>query len=193
MLSCNPIIPDSVHIVTGKESGTYPFVWVKSGGNYTNLFAYDYYKISSTPTVFVEPGGTVSGGNAAGIYYVKDNATFTITGGETAIIILQKKWVNYYDTIYCPDLQFDYSQVAGKGVEAEDPVSLQIETSPNHLRITNDGAISAAIYDLLGIKLLAKKENDILNLDLTSLSDGVYFAIVESSTHREMRKIVVVH
>ncbi|MFI5264612.1 MAG: T9SS type A sorting domain-containing protein [Candidatus Kapaibacterium sp.] len=193
MLSCNPIIPDSAHIVTGTESGTYPFVWVKTGGNYTNLFAYDYYGISYTPTVFVEPGGTVSGGNAAGIYYLKDNATFTITGGEIAIIVLNKKWVNYYDTIYCPDLQFNYSQVTGNGVEEEDPVSLQIETSPNHLHVTNDGVISAAIYDLLGIKLLSKKENDILDFDLTSLSDGVYFAIVESGNHREMRKIAVVH
>ncbi len=192
ILSCNPIIPDSVHIVIGKESGIYPFVWVKAGGNYTNQFSYDYYSISSTPTVFVEPGGTLSGGNAAGIYYLKDNSTFTITGGEIAVIILNKKWVNYYDTIYCPDLQFDYSQVTGNGIEEKEPVS-HIETSHNHLRVMNDGVISVAIYDLLGIKLLSKKENDILDLDLTSLSNGVYFVIMTASGHREIRKIAVIH
>jgi hypothetical protein len=193
ILSCNPVIPDSTHIVTGTESGTYPYVLVKAGGNYTNLYPYDYYKNFSTPTIFVDSGGMVAGGNAAGIYYVQDNATFKILGGETAIIVLKKKWVNYPDTIYCPDLQFDYSQITSKAVAVEEN-PLRIMNTANRLEISRkDEIISASVVNIFGATLISNSGRDILSFDLSDLADGVYFAIITAGNRHEIRKIAIVH
>jgi hypothetical protein len=193
ILSCNPVIPGSTHIVTGTESGTYPYVWVKAGGNYRNLYQFDYYKNFSTPTIFVDSGGMVAGGNAAGIYYVQDNATFKILGGETAIIVLKKKWVNYPDTIYCPDLQFDYSQVNKNKVESEE-FHFQVEQTSKTLHVTNENAeISGTVFSPLGIRLFSKTERNTLELDLSSLAEGMYFTVITSGKYHEVRKILVMH
>jgi hypothetical protein len=198
IFNCNPTIPDTVHIVTGNETGTFPYVWVKAGGSYTAV----ENRFNLEQTVFVEPGAALNiGFRSIGIYYVKAGASVVLTTDQGyAVIFLQKGAdvpikPNVYsvDTLYCNDLQFDYSQVIQKGID-EKKNPLQILNSGNTLQITNEGAeISVSLFTTLGIPILSKSERDLLTFDLSSFTDGLYFAQVSSGNHHEIRKIIVVH
>jgi hypothetical protein len=186
ILTCTPLIPDSAHIVTGNESGTYSYVWVKAGGNYyaSNEFTY--------ATVFVEPGGSMASSfRSEGLYYIKTGASFTAgnSQGSAVVILNSGNTVSFdsrndaVDTLYCNDLQFDYSQIA-----------LKILNIANGLQIRNEGEeISASVVNPLGVILFSKTERDMLAIDYSALTSGVYFVIITSGNHRELRKIAVVH
>jgi hypothetical protein len=202
ILKCNPQIPDTVHIIKGTESGNSQYVWIKAGGNYTAYESPNSSILGST--IYVEAGGSLILQNrSTGIYYMKNGSSFFVPNSvdviPSTVVLNQGNSVQLdrygnIDSIYCDDLQFDYSQVGGNAdvSVAENP--LNILNSPNHLQVRNDGAaISATVVNLLGATILSKTEHDILSLDLSALPDGVYFAIVESGNHREMRKIVVMH
>jgi hypothetical protein len=193
ILSCNPLIPDSVHVVSGNESGTYQYVWVKAGGNYTVggqfIFA----------TVFVEAGGSLrTSFRSEGLYYIKNGASFTDDNGQGfAVVILNQgnSITPGEDVLYCSNLQFDYSRVGGGPSEVRiDDHPLQIQNTPNNLRVSCEGAtISVSVVNLLGFPIASKTEFGLLNLDLTNFANGVYFAIITFAGHREIRKIAVVH
>ncbi len=197
ILSCHPVIPDSVHIVTGYESGAYPFVWVKAGGNYSANGSFP------SATIFIEAGASVRAEiQSVGTYYVKNGSSFIDASedGYSTVILSPGNSISFsdygynIDTFYCGNLQFDYSQVGGNaGVQVTgDP--LQILTTNNSLCISNNGAdISVSVMNLLGATILSKSDRDILSLDLSPLVNGVYFAIITSGNHREVRKIAVVH
>ena len=195
IVSCMPVIPDSVYISTGTETGYHPYVWAKAGSNYTTSSTYNF------TTAFIEPGASLRTSKSnRGIYYVKQGGSFSPSADQTyAVVFLNHgTYINYgsdgaNDTLYCDNLQFDYSQVAGADVQvAENP--LQILNTPNHLQVScNGAAISASIVNLFGTTILSKIDRDILSLDLSALTNGVYFAIITSGDHREVRKIAVVH
>jgi PKD repeat protein len=195
ILTCHPIIPDSIHIVTGTESGNFPNVWIKAGGNYimNNGSRVDV-------TIFAEPGGSLlADQESTGIYYLKTGSSF-IYGGNvrpSTVILDQGNAIvlNGYgiDTLYCNDLQFDYSKVTTKDVRTEDN-PMQIVNTTNGLRVSCEGeVISASVANILGAKIFSKSDRDILTLDLSAYPDGVYFAEISSRDHHELRKIVVVH
>jgi hypothetical protein len=195
VLTCNPVIPDSgLLIVTGAQHGSYPFVWVKAGGSYTPT--------SDNTTVFVERGGVLSiVYEYSGIYFVKAGASFSITdnnNGYTLVVLAKGSSVNIdnvsqTDTLYCNDLQFDYSQVTKNDVKLEEN-PLQIQNTANGLQLTNEGEeISASVVNPLGVTLFSRTERDMLAIDYSALASGVYFVIITSGNQREMRKIAVVH
>ncbi|MEP7236009.1 MAG: T9SS type A sorting domain-containing protein, partial [Ignavibacteriota bacterium] len=99
------------------------------------------------------------------------------------------------DTLTCRDLQFDYSQVGGSNEVGPDDINpLNILCTPNYILSSCEGEnICISIVNLFGEKILSRTERDDLSLELTSLSDGIYFAIITARDQREIRKIVVVH
>lgn len=197
IISCTPVIPDNVHIVTGTESGNFPYVWVKAGGNFTVKDGF------GTPVsiVFAEPGSSIQGEpSSLGYYYIKTGTSFTWNNSGNALIILNRGNVmnfndhlHYVDTLYCDDLQFDYSQVVKNEIkQTENP--LKIFNSSNNLRINCDGEmISTYIVNLLGKTIISKIDRDMISFDLSSLNNGVYFAVITSGDHREVRKLTIVH
>ncbi len=201
IISCFPVIPDTVHIVTGTESGKFPYVWVKPGGNYTVEGGSIIGR--KTTIVFAEPGSSISTtSQSLGFYYLKKDASFNWDFNSNAVVILKKGNAISYpfdvlhnmDTLSCDNLQFDYSKVGGTSEVQPTENPLQILNSANSLRISNKGAdISASVVNLLGVTLLSKTESDQLTLDLSTLTNGVYFVIITSNGQREMRKITVVH
>jgi len=199
ILSCNPVIPDTTHVVTGTEFGNYPYVWVKPGGNFTVRGGLQGHVGS---IVFAESGSSVSTeAPSNGFYYLKKDASFNWNPSSNALVVLGngnritfKQDLHYIDTLNCDDLQFDYSQVGGNAVEQTDPHPLHILNSPNALRIRCDGEmIRASVVNLLGAEILSGRERDVLSLDLNAFPAGVYFAIISSGDHRELRKISVIH
>ena len=195
VLACDPIIPDSVFIVTGSESGNHPYVWVKPGG------AYIAKKGKFYSTVFLEAGGSVTTqGETHGMYYVKAGSSFLSQNerGSAAVILMPGNTISFdphytdADTLYC-NFHFDYSQISSKEVkQTENP--LQILNSNNNLRINCEGEmISAYIVNLLGRTIISKTDRDIISFDLSSLTNGVYFAVITSGNKREVQKLTVLH
>lgn len=195
ILTCKPVIPDTVHIVTGSETGEYPYVWVRAGGNYIQTG-----QLSNT-TVYVEPGGSLrSEWKSTGLYYLKAGSSYVSSNGfGYATVVLNRgmqiSWANTnsVDTLYCDDLEFDYSQVEHRNV----PLSTEtpkILFSNNILQATNVGKeVAIEIVNLLGSKVISRSERDDVTIDLSGQESGLYFAIVRSVGFREVRKLVVTH
>ncbi|MFI5263499.1 MAG: T9SS type A sorting domain-containing protein, partial [Candidatus Kapaibacterium sp.] len=198
ILSCHPVIPDTAHVVTGTESGSFQSVWVKAGGNYTVNRSFGPPTI---PVIYAESGSSITVNNITrGFYYLKKDASIIRPSIMYAVIILNSGNVldqidnQEIDTIYCDDLQFDYSKVGGPSDVHTTENPLQIFNSPNNLRVRCEGKIiSVSIVNLLGSTILSETGQDALSLDFSRFTDGVYFAVITSGDHRELLKIAIMH
>ncbi len=181
ILSCNPQIPADARVVTGTETGSYPAVWVKAGGNFTAAFHIP------ASTVFAEPGSSVSG---FGTFYIKQGASYS---GADGILVFAGEGASRDSVFYCNDLQFDYSQVSHAGVSSSDASTLQVVMLPNRVSCYSSKNISATVCSLVGDEVTSSLGQENLDIDLTSLPAGVYFAVVESGDERVVKRIAVVH
>lgn len=194
--SCDPVIPKDAHIVTGTEGGDYYDVWIKPGGAYSG----------EAVDVFVESGGEFSapdGGGNGEIYqvYVKRGASFILPTNSVVDIgvldtgaIVSCNGSLYCNFLHCDSLQFDYSLIQPSIVENPPPSNITILQSGEHLFANNEGLpVEIRISNILGAEVLSQSGNGSLDLDLSSLPAGVYFAVVEAGSQRQVQKIVVVH
>ena len=58
---------------------------------------------------------------------------------------------------------------------------------------TGEGNLEARVFNLLGADRYSKRGLGTLDLNLSSLPAGMYFAIVDAGRVREVKKIAVVH
>ncbi len=194
LMSCDPVIPADAHIVTGTETGDYQDVWVKPGGLYNG----------GAGAAFVEPGGEMSPQNLGGWtvdrVYVKRGASFVIGSGinvyiadlDTAAALSNNGNVSYI--LHCDSLQFDYSLVEPSGVQTPPPSNVTILQSGDHLFANDEGLpIEIRISNLLGAEVLSEQGSGALDVDLSQLPAGVYFAMVQAGSERQVQKIAVVH
>jgi hypothetical protein len=64
----------------------------------------------------------------------------------------------------------------------------------DHLLATSESSlISCRIISLLGTELLSERGTGTLDVDLASLPEGMYVAIVQAGDERGVRKILVAH
>ncbi|MDP4199672.1 MAG: T9SS type A sorting domain-containing protein [Bacteroidota bacterium] len=196
VLSCNPVIPRDAHIVTGDETGDYPSVWVKAGGRFTTT----HFR---TQFVYVEPAGVLAvGDNENGVYFVRAGASITsgITPEYLAAVLSPGMTISNYgnledfDTFYCPDLTFNYSELGVTSYNLPES-QLSIHQSSNQLFARADAAesINLKLLNILGEEVLAKHGIGEIDLDLTSFQEGVYFAVAQAGNQHEVRRIAVVH
>jgi hypothetical protein len=192
--TCDPVIPADAHIITGTETGYYNDVWIKPGGVYTG----------GAYSVFVESGGQISvlsGGNLdVSHVYVKRGASIIIgSNGQVYIADLDTGafFSNYGNAswiLHCDSLQFDYSLVQPSGVEIATPSNVTILQSGDHLFANDEGLpIEIRISNILGAEVLSQSGNGALDIDLSLLPAGVYFAAVQAGSERKVQKIAVVH
>jgi hypothetical protein len=192
LMSCDPIIPANAHIVTETETGNYNNVWVKPGGVYTG----------GANNVFVESGGefSTSGGSSEtpevfvkrGASLVISQATVDIAVLDTAASLSDNGFVD--DLLRCDSLQFDYSLIQPSGVEITPPSNITILQSGDHLFANDEGLpIEICVSNILGSEVLSQGGNGALDIDLSPLPAGVYFAVVQAGSEREVQKIAVVH
>ena len=213
ILSCTPTIPKSAFIVEDDESasefeGTSEniFVWVKAGGDYdaSSFYSQD----NAEEFIFVEPGATVkvgTGGEGNNIFYIKPGVSIQARGRAispppTSVAVLDTGDTTIYTTEYdtytffCPDLTFDYSQVEPSLVENPPPTNVTILQSGDHLFANDEGLpIEIRISNLLGAEMLSQHGNGSLDVDLSPLPGGVYFAVIQAGNDREVKRIAVVH
>ncbi len=206
IVSCNPVISQGALIVnaTSWSGGTSSDdVWVKPGGKYDPGIN-GYF---GNERIFVESGGEVVAGQEGGfgaIYYLKPGSSFraqsdgydpvVIENGYSSVIGPSSGSSNYIDTFFCDNLTFDYSQVQPSVVENPPPSNITILQSGDHLFANNEGLpVEIRISNILGAEVLSQSGNGSLDLDLSSLPAGVYFAVVEAGSQRQVQKIVVVH
>jgi hypothetical protein len=98
------------------------------------------------------------------------------------------------DTFFCDNLTFDYSQVQAGVADNPTPSSLTILQSVDHLFANDEGLpIEIRISNILGAEVLSQRGSGALDADLSPLPAGVYFAVVQAGSEREVRKIAVVH
>ncbi len=194
---CRPVLPLAIRRVTGTAQGNDGAVWVKSGGNYTATGG-----VGNPQTIFVEDGGTVTATSAPeGIYYLKRGANFSNQGknGDLKVIMAAGRKIAFspgvqqMDTMTCGDLSFDYSQV-NASIEATQAPAITISQNSDHLRITGDQPTTTCrIFSLLGTELLSQRGEGKLDVDLTLLPAGMYFALVQAGDERVVRKVLVTH
>lgn len=72
--------------------------------------------------------------------------------------------------------------------------SFTISQNSDHLKISGEQqATSCRIFSLLGTELLSQRGIGTLDIDLSHIPAGIYFAVVETGERREVRKIAVLH
>ncbi|MDP4288745.1 MAG: T9SS type A sorting domain-containing protein [Bacteroidota bacterium] len=95
------------------------------------------------------------------------------------------------DTFTCASLSFDYSQVSHSVVESLPASAISIHQSSDHLITHADREpISLRLVSVLGEVVLARNANQDLDIDLSLLPPGVYFAEVICGGQREVRRII---
>jgi hypothetical protein len=197
VLSCNPTIARGAYIVTAttRTGGTSSDIWVKAGGTYSLA---DY----SQRRIFVEPGGSVVANELGdGVFYLKPGSSFKAQGDVTNAVVMDSGTNNvigqpsgYIDTFYCSNLTFDYSQVQAGVADNPPPSNLSILQSEDHLFANDEGSpIEIHISNILGAEVLSQRGSGALDVDLSSLPAGVYFAVIEAGNDREVKRIAVVH
>jgi hypothetical protein len=194
VLSCHPTIPSNVHIVTdSEEDHGFPFVWVKSGGSYKPDYSIDHQEV-----IFVEPGAYVwliGSGDYVNIFYIRSGASINPFKGEYTYITVQDSGMlnpqSAYN-VYCPDLTFDYSQIPSSVAENPPPTFSLIQSGDHLFANTEEAPAEIRIMNILGAEVLSQHGTGALDVDLSPLPAGVYFAMVQSGDAREVRKIAVV-
>ena len=87
--------------------------------------------------------------------------------------------------IYSRLLQMKSASVISPIPERDAGSNLKIFQTQNHLTVTsNQPDISLHIFNVLGDELLSKYSSGTLEADLTLLTSGIYFAVVETSNTR---------
>ncbi|HEY3875538.1 MAG TPA: T9SS type A sorting domain-containing protein [Candidatus Kapabacteria bacterium] len=199
ILSCHPVIPQWARVVTDAEGDlldTSTAIWVKAGGIYT-----DDGDIPNR-TVFVESGGSVIAENAKwSTYYIRDGAFYPGKDDadfETVVldtdIHLSLGPNATVDTCSCDSLSFDYSQVQTQGLQTTFKPKLDFHQIGNQV-LLNDAnqPIDIRISNLLGSEVLSQHGSGTLDLDLSALPAGFYFAVVQSAGEETVRKIALAH
>ncbi len=191
--SCNPQIPANTYVVRGNEGPLgYTNVLVKAGANYV---------ARSNQTIFVEAGGALNLGNQSfDIIYMLKGASlnFGKDGGSAQFILASNSgytngdFGDLYDTVCCSALSFDYSLLGVDGESLCLP-KIQIDERQNDFQVRATGATTCRIFSLLGTPLLSQRGDGSLDVDLTQLPAGMYFAIVQAGEERVVRKIVVAY
>lgn len=179
--TCTPTIAGRARIVEGSASGNDSIVWVKSG-TYTAL---------GNSTAFVEPGATVVS-QGQGTYYVRRGGSLLGTGFVVVADSAATDQCSDCIRFSCSNLTFDYSQV-NAGVTQPEASPIIIRQSGNTLYVKGEGNLETRIFNLLGNDVLSKGGAGTLDLDLSTLPAGVYFAIVQSGDVRKIKRIAVVH
>jgi hypothetical protein len=195
--SCKPTIPQSAIVVTGNYSTTDDgnVVWVKPGGTVT-------VESAGCPTVYAEPGSIVN--NQAGecvVFYLRAGAS--LTGNmphRPSVFILSSGMAlsfnnNIYgiDTFYCDSLTFDYSQIPASVAENPAPILSLTQTGDHLFANSEETPTEIRIMNILGAEVLSQRGTGELDVDLSPLPAGVYFAQVQSGGAWEVKKIAVVH
>jgi hypothetical protein len=183
--SCNPVIPAGTRIVTGDTSHIEaPYILVRAGGS---------YGVDTFQVVFVEAGGDVRIGS--GIIYLMQGASIHFVGDASRATIFLPSGIptladDIYDTLRCNSISFDYSKL-NAGIEVEKTSNITISENATHLLAHCEGAqLTIGLLNILGTTVLTRSSQGDLDVDLSALPAGVYFAEVRAGASREVRRII---
>ena len=120
------------------------------------------------------------------------------TGASPTSIIIGNNNIAYLGTaasgIYSRSLPPVGSSKVASPIAANDVSPFEIFETPNHLTVRSDQpSISLRLFNILGDERFFRKGMGTLEVDLSSLSAGTYFAVIETSNAREVRRIAIVH
>jgi hypothetical protein len=193
VLDCEQTIPWYARIVTDTESVADSFVWVKPGG--VDTVAATLYP----QTIFVETDGSVitTDVESWNTYYIKPGGmihplpvlgTVVFSTGASDTIADNAR----VDTLSCDDLEFQVS--SGVANETPQPLAFQIVQNGERLAIGYEQSpFTVRILNLLGAEVFSERGSGALDIDLSSLPAGVYFAVAQAGDEREVQKIAVIH
>jgi hypothetical protein len=191
LFDCNTVIPAGTHIVRGTEQGTYSSVWVRSGGQYTDMGG-------DAVSIYVESGGSLILGN-----HIAEEAAYYLQRGASLQGNAYQPWViedSGYSSgapsdalriFHCPHLQF----VPAAGLEVptdvhERPIQW-IQTTSTLTAQAEGEELVMRIFTILGEELLHQRDLSSVEIDLSMLAAGVYFAVIDANGTHEIRKVVI--
>ena len=210
ILSCDPAIPANVQIVTDNESGDDSEVWVQAGGTYSIIGS----EMGGSQTVFAEPGASVIDEQGGGDFsyatiYLKTGSSFSFNNFGYATVVtdvtnkanVPQNDPNTIAVYTCPNFKFDYSQLPPNlqppqpsSVSENPPQTISISVLMDQLLVDAENfSISAKVFSMLGTQDLSDNSSGSLDLDLSTLPEGIYFAVIQAGNDREIKRIAVVH
>jgi hypothetical protein len=101
---------------------------------------------------------------------------------------------DHLDTMYCNDLEFDYSLVNTQSVKEPRLSTIVTHVANDALEVSGlPAASSLAIFDLLGAQVLSKIQSlsRSATISITSLRSGVYYLRISSEGVVQTSKFVV--
>jgi hypothetical protein len=99
--------------------------------------------------------------------------------------------VHDLDTFICSNLTFDYSEVTGVSSDQAPKPIMSISQLGTHLLLSEvNSQFVVRIFNILGNQVMSDIGSGDLDLDLTPLPPGVYFAEVTAGGQRAVRRIV---
>ncbi len=130
-----------------------------------------------------------------------DNAPWQVDSGYTGALTSMTVGDNdtaYLGTaangIYARPMPVRTSADVRHPIATSDSNMFEIFQTPYRLTVVSDQpAISIHLFNILGSDVLSKDGHGTLQVDLTILAAGTYYAIVEAESKREIRKFIVVH
>jgi hypothetical protein len=194
--TCEARIPKNAHVVTGTENydPNNHYVWVKPGGKYTD--ASQVYSTNGSTIVFVEPGGTVIAKEQPAIF-AKAGASVVVSdqSGYPTVIFNEGVSIQPQDraqVLNCPDMQFDYSEVASSVDEErlKSELIVSVDQRAGKLSLTLPGTFDVKVIDVTGRTISNDQrmtENGIV--DLSAAASGTYFVLVSRGSTTIARQI----
>jgi hypothetical protein len=193
VLDCEQTIPWYSTVVTDTESVADSFVWVKPGG---------VDSVAATPypqTIFVETDGSVitTSDESWNTYYIKpggsihplpEQGTVVFSMGNRDTIAANAR----VDTLSCDDLEFQVS--SGVRSEVPQPAAFRIIQNGDKIEVLYEyAAFTVRMLNPLGAEIFSERGSGALDIDLSMLPAGVYFAVAQAGDEREVYKIAVIH
>jgi hypothetical protein len=188
VLTCQPVIPANATIITGSVTGDDSIVWVRAGGSYS------IYDSQRGHIIFVEPGGSINLAHAQySLSYLLTGSSITTDNG--GIIVQASSTVTGDRNAFnCRDLIFDYSQVSGEVRRESQASQISIRQTSEHLFARAEGEpMGLRLINLLGNEVLSQRGTGELDVDLLSLPNGFFFAVVQAGEEHVVKQISVVH
>lgn len=174
----------------GCSSSSYESVWYSFTPTYTGLYYFNFTRVSGSAYYAVfntdDCGSTLSSGYVAGSCYNSAMVSGNVVAGNTYLIMVHASSAAEFELFAYPDPSL--------GVDSTDFESFKYYPNPTsgNLTVQAGKMISqVGVYNMAGQQVMLTRPNDLsTTINMSDLTDGVYFVSVEINNSRKTIKIV---
>jgi hypothetical protein len=146
------------------------------------------------------PAQTASFNATSDSQYRSDSVVLAGAGNKAKVLVMLRAKSNYGNNLYIDNINIVSGQVGINEIANNNAISLYPNPAQNNLNVTIENAqanSTISVIDALGKSIfnstLEGKGRIVSNIDLTSVSNGVYFVRVNSGNNVSVQKLIVKH